>query len=676
MGSTEGSTLAISRVLGVGCDQCRLEFDIVDGGPAVHCPLCRSLLRQTGDQRIAESTSDSRHDIRVFERAFYGLLARSGRSDRVVAALTIPAYVRPVHIPMRRIRGRYQPRRVAETQTDDDRRYEADVCIGQGLPDALVEALEARVFIGPLPESIPPGELRLARCRPDVMVDRAARQLRRQRADGVQGEPLGMTRAEPERALDYYRAIWWCAIEGSGRSLQVAVDAVTGEVLLEQWGHSRSTGWLSRIDPILLALAFALIGLLCGAPANSGGGSVLWDRPLAMILTMLVAIAISVRDGADRRRLRSEALSGDLLAVDSARRRLRQRRERFAAALLLLGTVSMVSAASNLLRTWIAGDPLAYLTMEERGIDAETMRPWNGINHNFLQSPLAVNGKEYVITGAVPRIAPRLLHGPVKPTPWTGLVIRLGAGGYPTLADAIHNARAGDRILVSTGCHPGGHAVVIRDVEIEGEPGACIAWSGGRGPFIEVGGADTTLVIRHVRLDGTNVNSSLIGDPNVAYGGEPQGVRPHVVLDDVVSQGPGVNPLDLRSAGGTIDVYGGLFASVSGSNLERLTIVPDTHAHGNDAGTIFHGFPTGGLAQATCVICVGFSDDVTLDGVTIVEGTGDISLAGSLGRVSVGSHVKNLRVRVMDDALRDVGVIPLPKNRPFTFRVSHGVVEF
>ncbi len=678
MGSTEGSTLAVPRVVGLGCDRCHLEFDIVDGGPAVHCPLCRSLLTQTGRQGGAASTSDGRQDIRVLERAFYGVLARSRCTDRVVAALTIPTSLRPVHIPMRRIRGRYQPRLAMDRPSDDDRLYEADVCLGQGLPDSLVEALEARVFIGPLPDSIPAGELRLARCRPDVIVDRAAQQLRRQRSEGIQGVPVGMARAEPERAVDYYRAIWWCQIDGSGAALQLAVDAMTGEVLLEQWGAARPTGWLARTDPILLALAIALIGLLCGAPTTVGHGPLLWDRLFAImvVVTVLVALAIAARDGADRSQLRRDALSGDLLAVDAVRSRLRQRRDRFAAALLLLGTVSMVSAASDLIRSWVAGDPLAYLTTAERGIDAETLRPWNGINPNFLQSPLALNGKDYVITGAVPRIAPRLAHGAVKPAPWTGVVLRVGADGYPTLADAIDRAHAGDHILVATGCHPGGHAVVTRDIVIEGENNACIAWSGGRGPFIEIGGADTTLVIRHLRLDATNVNSSLIGDPNVAYGGEPVGVRPHVVLEDVVSPGPGVNPLDLRSAGATLDVYGGLLASISGSNLERMAIVPAAHAHGNGTGTIFHGFPTGGLSQATCVICVGFSDDVELDGVNIIEGTGDVLVAGSLGRVSVGSHVENFRVRVMDDALRDVGVIPLPKGRPFTFRVSHGVVEF
>jgi hypothetical protein len=676
MGSMDGSTLAERRVEGVSCGRCQLRFDVVGGAVAVSCPLCHGALKPTGTTAATVSTRSVSFDVRVFERAVYGVAARARASDRWISSLEMPAALRPVHVPMRRIRGWYESRGPEGTLADADRRYEADVCLAVGLPEPLLQALEARIVIGPLPESAPAGELCLVRCDPETAMERAARQLRRVRSQEARGDVTGLVRAEPQPGVEYFRTIWWCRVEGPGRSLELAVDALAGDVLYEAWAHVGSPRWAAFSDPIALALTVAFVGLIGGMAVATDGVPFEWSRPVAIVALILAAGWIATRDNADRRMVRAGAERGDLIGIEVARRQLAQRRHRFAAALLLLGMLSMVSAGAGWLRRWASGDPLAGLTVTERGIDAETLRPWNSIHPNFLQSPFGVNGRDYVITSAVPRIGPVLRGGPVRPTPWTGLTLTVGPGGYPTLVDAINRARAGDRVVVEPGVHPGGRAVVRRDLEIEGKDGAVIEWVGGRGPFIEIGGADTTLVIRHLRWVAHQTNSNLIGDPNVAYGGEPAGVRPHVILDDLMSGGAGVNEVSLRSPGATIEIRGGILGSITATNLDRLTIRPRLRVPEPASGTIFHGTPIGGLAQSTCVICVGYTDEVQLEGVTILDGTGDVSLMGGIGHVYVGPHVGNLRVRLLDDTVRDVGILPLPTGYPFEFRVSHGVAEF
>jgi hypothetical protein len=217
---------------------------------------------------------------------------------------------------------------------------------------------------------------------------------------------------------------------------------------------------------------------------------------------------------------------------------------------------------------------------------------------------------------------------------------------------------------------------VYHDLLIEGETGAAIEWHDSRGPFIRIGGTDTTLVVRHLQFDTRNTNSNLIGDPNMAYGETPVGVRPHVILEDLVSM-PAVHVINLWSPGGTIEVHGGRYGGITGGNLERVAVTPLTRPDGSVELTYLVGTPigAGGNATVTCVICIGNVNVLEIDGLRS-EWDGDIRLSSSILRARIGANVESVRVQLTDDFMHESGTLPLPPGRALDFRLSHGVIEY
>ena len=639
------------------------------------CPLCAGVLQVTGNAPPV-STISHRADARNFHRVLLQLVARSSRTGLGIADVKLPANIRPIHIRMRRFRGEFESLSAASNVHAVTSRYQFDVCLAVGLPETLVSALESAGFARSTRQGVPRGELCLLACDDATANQRASDRFQDLMVGAQRVCDEDIVRVDPIRGEDFYYPIWLCVLPIRGRILHLAVDAETNRILQESWEDAPSVAAGRRR---VLRWILALLALVVAAVAvGFSGGSLVSSRDLPVVL-MLFALTLGwfylIRSSAHAQ-LRRSALDGDLLSIDYIVQRLRRaRRIALVALFCLVGTLLLVGA-SRMKTAWFYEDPIPFVSLSERGVDAETLRPWSSINTNFLQSPFGVNGHQYVVTKAVPRIGPQLQPGiPVHLSP-SGIIRIVGPGGYGALADAIDASGAGDTIHVHTGRHPGGRSVIRHDLLIEGDPGATIEWQGGKGPYIEIGAADTTVAIRHLRLEGDRVNSNLLGDPNIAYGAPEQGVRPHLILEDVAIVNSGGGAVSFQSAGATMEVYGGYLSSLVASNASRVVVTAGRQPTGSVHSVLFPGHYGPGIARSVCVICLFDADDVFLDHVGSVVGRGEILVGSSAGRVRLGEHLGNVTIRLMDDSGRDQGNLPLPKAAPFAFRVVHGVAEF
>ena len=535
-------------------------------------------------------------------------------------------------------------------------------------------ALESTEPAGSLRQGVPLGELIAVGCDEAITQSRASERLQKLMAASEDPSDDDYIRAEPKRGQDYFRPIWLCVVLIGGRCLRLAVDAITNEILLEAWIEppsvaARSSSTATGIGiPLLLSLA----GVCAIALALLAEYSTLYASGIAFLF---VAAAFSFVRYRAHSRLRRSAMTGDLLSIEYVTRQLRQFRRLAVTITLLLSGSTVLLGMSQLREHLFRVDPIPFVGSAERGVDAETLRPWSSINSNFLQSPLGLNGRQYVVTQGVPRIGPH----PVAVTPMrvsSGVTRVVGSDGYRTLADAIDASQAGDTIRVRSGHYPGGRAVIRHHLSIEGEAGASIEWRGGRGPFIEIGGADTQVGIRNLRFVGDGVNSALLGDPNPAYGVPEAGFRPHLILENVTVTNSGGGAVNFQSPGTTVEVYGGYLSNLNVSNARQVIV---TAAHGLDSVNrvaMFPGHYGQGIARGVCIICVHNVDEVVIDHVGTVVGQGEILVGSSVGQMRVGEHIGNVTIRLMDDTGRDRGNLPLPKGAPFVFRVAHGVAEF
>lgn len=614
----------------------------------------------------------SAQDTRVFERALYGVLAQARVASGVLETLRLPGSLRPVHVPMRRIRGWFGVREDISSPALTYRRYEVDVCLAAGLPEPMVAALEDRPPIGLLSDGVPEGEGWLTRCAYEQQLSRATRRLRQ----WMEHEVATPSVAEPERGVEYFRAVWWSRVEAGG-GLRLAVDATTGDVLYQHWETNRPVTRLRDADPWVAVLA--LLSLLLAGQLVVGSPEIAVVPGVDARAVTVVALALAVAQAALRRRdlgrLRVAAGAGDLATVRSLRAGLQRWRQTVSGVLLLIGLVVLVAAVGHHEVRWPRADPLPFIPASERGIDFETARPWRSVTLNFLQSPYGLNGSRYVVQWPPPRLAPRRVVPWAPPALGTGATRRVGSGGYASLGAAIEASGGGDRIVVAAGAYPGGRAVVRHDLLIEGEPGASVVWHDARGPFVEVSGIDTYLVVRHLHLDAANVNSNLIGDPNLAYGGDVGGVRPHVVLEDVSVTGA-THVVALSTPGATLDVRGGRNGSISATNLARLTVSPFDGPNGRvPARFKAPSLLAPGIARITCAVCVTNTDEVDIDGA-VIDAQSTIRFTGSVGLARIAAVAGDVRVELTSDEMEETGRLYLQEGQPVRFRLANGVINY
>jgi len=658
------------------CDRCRTQYEI--GGPVSHqvCPLCGSDLTRTSSLDAPVVGVSYRANFETFEYRFLAAVGRAAALDPAALGLQLSRDLRPVHVPMRRIEGICQVRMPDRTNTElSPHPYQLDICCAEGLPGVLRERLERGIKVREPPQGVPEGEFRLRSVDVALRHTRAAEDLSRLRDTQnwvIAGE---IASASPVRDFEYYLPIWLCTVSNASRTLQLAVDAMSGEVLLEDW---RSTPRRPAVTPEqrfgmvfgLSILAVLLTSGISPLPFMSTA-----DTYGVGLLILLIGVWFYAARRLDGLVMRRRAIAGDGLGFRRAQKRLEWRQRIATLVVLVLGAYTVLAPSRHYLMTRLQADPIPFLSSAERGIDAETVRPWASINSNFLQSPFGVNGRAYIVTGAAPLLGPYLQHDNAYRAHSSGQVRIVGEHGYASLAEAIHASSAGDLIRVKSGRHPGGSAVIRHDLTIEGEPRAVITWHGGRGPFIQLGGADTTVRFRRVALAAVDINSTILGDPNVAYGDPVQGTNPHLILEEVTTA-PAAPLVSFRAPGATVDVFGGLLGSISVANARRLRVVSAAHRPAVLQGFLIPGLFHQGISRGTCQICIERVDEVELEGIVTLMGGADVLLAGSVGQININNDVGDLRFLLVDDAARDVGVLRLAKGERRHFKFSRGVAEY
>ncbi len=658
------------------CDRCRAQYEIA--GPVSHqvCPLCGSDLTRTPSLDAPVGGVSYRANFETFEYRFLAAIGRAAAIDPAALGLQLSRDLRPLHVPMRRIEGICQVRMPDRTNTVlSTHPYQLDICCAEGLPVALRERLERGIKVREPPQGVPEGELRLRSVDVALRHTRAAEDLSRLRDAHYWVLPGEIASASPVRDFEYYWPIWLCTVSNASRTLLLAVDAISGEVLLEDWQPTTRRAALTPEQRfgMVLGLSILLVMLMTAVSPRSLPSMV--ETYAAALLILLIGVWLLVTRRLDRQVMRRRAVIGDAPGFHAAQKRLEWRRRVARFGVLAVATYTVLASGREYLLTRWQPDPIPFLSSAERGVDAETVRPWASINLNFLQSPFGVNGRAYIVTGPAPLLGPTLQHDTAYRAHETGQVRIVGEHGYASLAEAIQASSAGDLIRVKTGRHPGGSAVIRHDLTIEGEPGAVITWYGGRGPFIQLGGADTTVRFRRVGLAAVDINSTILGDPNVAYGDPVQGTNPHLILDEVTTV-PAAPLVSFRAPGATVDIFGGLLGRILVTNARRLRVVSTPHRP-----AVLQGFRTPGplhpgISRATCLICIEHVDEVELAGIVAPMAEADVLFAGSVGHIDIYNEVGNLRLLLVDDAARDVGVLRMVKGERRHFKFSQGVVEY
>lgn len=172
-----------------------------------------------------------------------------------------------------------------------------------------------------------------------------------------------------------------------------------------------------------------------------------------------------------------------------------------------------------------------------------------------------------------------------------GRVIRVTPDTRPSLDTVVAQSRAGDTIELAPGTYHPGQLRIEHDLTLRGIGRPTLEWFGGTGPYIRLAGFGTRLAIEGVSLLGHEVNTALLGDPNVAYE-PPEAFEPIVHLIDVdMANDAGVDVYvsahDARyeisggryvSCGNNLLMEAGYELRVHSSPLQRAQLQSLTHA--------------------------------------------------------------------------------------------------
>lgn len=316
--------------------------------------------------------------------------------------------------------------------------------------------------------------------------------------------------------------------------------------------------------------------------------------------------------------------------------------------------------------------------LRDIAFESASLAPWSPVVGNLRASPLA------------PAAAARLqvLGGIASPPPVTsaeraarrGQLLAVGPGGYPDLSSAIAAAAAGDTIRIAAGRYPGPRVTIDKDLAIEGAGPVTLYWRGGRGPYLRVAGRGTRVTFSHLRLEAVNVNTAVVGDPNLAYGEPASGAGQQVVLRDVEIDAPQSSAIYSTSPGARYLIEGGQYRTAGTAiimiNGGALSIRP------------YRGTPTrissdgsSGVAGNAMGLHLVRTARLSIDGV-VWSGNpgGDVAIAGNVEAVAL-RHTADLagaqRVILVDDQGAPTGEYDLPAevNRSVRFSVLQGAVH-
>jgi hypothetical protein len=226
---------------------------------------------------------------------------------------------------------------------------------------------------------------------------------------------------------------------------------------------------------------------------------------------------------------------------------------------------------------------------------------------------------------------------PSMPLPATsGNILNVGSGlQYSTLEAAITAASPGDTIQVAAGSYTGSSMVISENLTIIGIGNPTITFNGGTGPYIQLSGDNVNVSISNLNLVGLGVNTTIVGDTNIAYGPPLTGSNQTLHLINVsISNTAGAAIYAVKPTA-SYDIQGGAYSStiamVAGA---QLSITP---ASGSGTQISTTSFPGSGIYMNS-----GFAaGSLSVSGATfLVTGQPAIILADSaLGPVSNLAYV-------------------------------------
>jgi hypothetical protein len=188
-------------------------------------------------------------------------------------------------------------------------------------------------------------------------------------------------------------------------------------------------------------------------------------------------------------------------------------------------------------------------------------------------------------------------YGPpnvAMPTP-SGNVLTVGPGGtYATLEAAIAAANGGDTINVLGNISADSTIITIsQNLIISGIGNPTITWNGGTGPYIRIGGNGTNVVFQNLTLVGNGVNTTLIGDYNIAYNpNSPAGSNQIIHLINLTMSNTAGCDVYSTSPGATYEIVGGTYnAALQWDGGAVVSIRPN----GSSGTTFTNSSDTGGL---------------------------------------------------------------------------------
>jgi hypothetical protein len=355
---------------------------------------------------------------------------------------------------------------------------------------------------------------------------------------------------------------------------------------------------------------------------------------------------------------------------------LAHRRRLEAGAALLPGVYAVIAVGAHLgVTAYVA---IRGHALRDVAFESASLAPWAPVVGNLRASPLApaAHARAQVMEGLA---APEPVTASRRTTP-QGHLLAVGPGGYPTLAAAIAAAASGDTIRIAAGRYPGPRVTIAKDLNIEGAGPVTLYWRGGRGPYLRVAGTGTHVTFAHLRLEAININTAVVGDPNLAYGEPASGAGQEVVLRDVEIDAPQSSAIYSTSPGARYLIEGGQYRTAGTSiimiNGGALTIRPY-----RGAPTRISSDGSSGVARNAMGLQLVQTARLSIDGV-VWSGNpgGDVAIAGNVEAVAM-RHTADLagsqRVILVDDQGAATGEYDLPAEvtRPVRFSVLQGAVH-
>jgi hypothetical protein len=126
---------------------------------------------------------------------------------------------------------------------------------------------------------------------------------------------------------------------------------------------------------------------------------------------------------------------------------------------------------------------------------------------------------------------------------------------------AIAAASAGDTIQVTAGSYTGTYVTINKNLTIVGSGNPTITYNGGVGPYIQLSGDNVNVSISGLTLVGNNVNTTILGDTNIAYGAAQPGVNEILHLTDVSISNSGGSAIYAVKPTASYDIKGGTLAA-------------------------------------------------------------------------------------------------------------------